>query len=131
MWNNLIQGLSNRVRVEKTEIIQAAFEYIKHLQSKMEPLLVDSADVKSAEAISDKLFTFCQSTGKQMAGICLRDRFTFHQLGYQACLEEVTRYLSSGRPDVRAEELLDYLAHHKENLDIGMAWGYHSCDSFG
>lgn len=119
-------SLQNRGRIEKTEIIEMAIKYMKHLQNLAEPLLADDGPLGPSPTTTpipsvehDQLFMLCNSHSSSTGTALLKDRHQFMRYGYQECVNEVVHFLEENNLDSYFLKLMEHLNEHRENLNIG------------
>lgn len=120
-------SLQNRGRIEKTEIIEMAIKYMKHLQYIADPLLVEDSGplgpVTSSTPVPniehDQLFISCSAHSPSMAALLLKDRYHFYRYGHTDCMAETVRFLQENGVDHLRTKVMDHLQEHQERISNG------------
>ena len=119
-------SLQNRGRIEKTEIIEMAIKYLKHLQSISEPLLIEDGPLGPSPNTTplpsidhDQLFKLCNSHSQNSAALLIKDRYQYYRLGYQECFTETVHFLEENGLENLYGKLLEQLQSHRENISVG------------
>ncbi|KAI2802611.1 hypothetical protein BLOT_010070 [Blomia tropicalis] len=126
-------SLQNRGRIEKTEIIEMAIKYMKHLQTLAEPLLCDDGPLGPSPTSTpvpsvsehDQLFAMCSSHSANAGAVLLKDRYYYYRCGYKDSAAEAARYLeANGQMEHTYTKMLEHLHQHQENIGPGVISNY-------
>ena len=141
-------SVQTRGRIEKTEIIETAIKYLKHVHDVCGPLLVDSGIVgvqeidptgslmsarrSNSQSVNgvqnsqqqsqhqDPLFAFLSGQSKEMAALLMRDRLANYKLGFQ---ESISRVLSIVSDTLQLDHQIMAILHARLEMnkdDIGI-----------
>ena len=118
--------MQNRGRIEKTEIIEMAIKYMKHLQNLAEPLLVEDGPLGPSPTSTpiptiehDQLFMFCNSNSPNTATMLIKDRYQYFRLGYQESMSEGVHFLEENGLEEWYVKMVEHLQDHRENIGVG------------